>query len=104
MGRKFDVSLLITSKALSLTELAALLERPPQTGSHDKDEMHPRGSTWKTTIWRENARDPNAPFEVQCAQLLTDLPSKCSELIATKAEDIAVSLDVAAYFQTAYLS
>jgi hypothetical protein len=104
MRKKFDVSLVVTSKNLSLSDLSALLERPPQTGSHDKDEVHPRGTTWNTTVWRLNANDGNAPCEVQCTQLLSDLPPKLQELLATRVGEIVAILDIAAYFQTAYLS
>jgi hypothetical protein len=96
MGKEFDASLVITSKSLSLIELATLLERQPQSGSHDKGAPHSRGNTWGITIWRENARDQGASLEAQCLQLLGDMPSKCADLLADKS-NFSVKIDVAVY-------
>lgn len=99
MRKEFDASLVVTSKSLSLSEVGALLERQPQSGSHDKAEMHPSGKHWSVTIWRQNAHDQLASLEVQCLQLLDDMPPKCADLLADKS-DIEVEISVAVYHDT----
>ncbi|HEY4308627.1 MAG TPA: hypothetical protein VGN12_04160 [Pirellulales bacterium] len=95
---------MVTSKRMSLAELATALGRPPQAGSHDKGARHPSGKSWDVTIWRANSLDPSAALEVQSVQLLNDMPSACADLLATSPDDITVTLDVAVYFLTPYSS
>lgn len=101
MAKNFDVSLLIRSRKLSLSELSSRLEREPQSGSHDKGS--PRGSvTWEYTFWRENACDADSSLYAQCSQLLRDIPPKCIELLVAEPDDISVWLDVALFYEGAY--
>jgi len=107
MVPKCDVGLKVTSHRLSLLDLAARLERDPQSGSHDNGS--PRGSprsglVWDCTIWRENARDEDATLEVKCKQLLFDMPPKCIELRESYPEDISVYLSIAIFYTGAYAS
>jgi hypothetical protein len=104
IGKSFDVSLVVSSNVLSLSELASLLDCLPGSGSHDKDEPRSSGSRWEKTVWRQNARDADAPFDVQCAQVLHDMPPQCVELLADGENDITALLDVAVYFGTSYCS
>lgn len=105
MAATFDVGLIVTSRRLSLMELATRLGRKPQTGSHDKGEprgLKRSGLVWTCTVWRENVRDADASVYQQCSQLLRDMPPACAELLAAEPDDISVTLHVAVFYESAY--
>lgn len=104
MAATFDVGLKVTSRRLSLVELAARLGQEPGSGSHDKGDLRIDGSPWTVTVWRANARDAGVPLLTQCLQVLRDMPRECVELLAGEPEEVSVSLDVAAFYEGAYFN
>lgn len=106
MARKeFDVSLVVLSNRLSLSELTSSLGCQPESGSHDRNEMRPTGAPWQSSLLRMNASDPDAPLETQCKVLLDSVPSQFVELLSAKSDEISGAyLDIATYFRTAYCS
>ncbi len=105
----FNSAVVVTSCTLSLPELTARLGREPQSGSgsHNRGDQRGlpgQGLTWDRTIWRENAQDDKAPLYEQCSQLLQDMPPKCVELLLAEPNDIAVSLDIVVFYESAYVS
>jgi hypothetical protein len=104
MALQIEVALVVMTNTMSLSELSKLLGRTPHSGSHDKGAMHPNGSTWPITTWCQNSSDPTAPFDLQCAQLLNDMPPECEKLLSRLPDEISGVLDVAAYFETANFS
>jgi hypothetical protein len=103
MTAQFDVGLVVTSQTLSLSELTLRLQREPQSGSHDKGAPRPSGAFWTISVWRENARDSNASLEAQCLQILKDVPPACMQLVEAAPDDVSISLDIAVFFEDAYL-
>lgn len=85
-------------------DLAARLGRPPQSGSHDKDDIRIDGSKWNFSIWRENVADQSLPLDKQCAELIDDFPLAYLQLQSVHIGDFAAFLDVAAFFETAYVT
>ena len=107
MATKFDVSMIITSRRLSLSELAVRLERKPPKGSHeigDPRGLRIHGKVWEETSWRENALDTTLAWHEQCLCLLREMPPRCVDLRASDPGDITISLDVAAFFEDAYFN
>jgi len=99
VGTKFYVGLAVTSRKLSLSELAERLGRQPRPGSHDKGAPRGlRGDTWAQSVWRENARDVNAVWCDQALQLLRDAPPGLGALRAAEPDEVSISLDVAVFF------
>jgi hypothetical protein len=98
---QYECGILITSSKLSLPELVSLIGRAAQPGSHDKDEVHIRsGTPWKTTIWREDARDLEGSLCSQILQLVNDIGPICVEIVSRGAGDIVAELDVVAFYDT----
>jgi hypothetical protein len=107
VARQFDLSLIVCSGRLSLLDVATRLRREPEAGSHDKGDprgLPASGMRWDVTVWRQNARNPDSALAEQCSQLLADMPPGCAELVAAEQDDISVYLDIAVYFNTAYLA
>ncbi len=102
MATRYGVSLVVLSHRLSLPQLAAKLGREPGNGSHDMGAPRVRGTVWPYTVWREDAHDSDAPWHEQCLQPLREMPPECLAVLAAAPDDIAVSLDVAVFFETAY--
>jgi hypothetical protein len=101
MATRYECGILITSAKLSLPELMSLIGRPARAGSHDKDDVHVRsGTTWKTTRWREEARDLGGPLCSQILQLANDLGPKCADLVNRGAGDVVAELDVMVLCET----
>ena len=95
MVTQYECGILITSTKLSLAELVSLIGRPAQAGSHDRDDVHIRsGTPWKTTRWREDARDVDGPLCSQILQLVNDIGPTCAELVDRGAGDVVAELDV----------
>lgn len=107
MSRRFEAALIVTSGRLTLSELAARLQREPSSGSHDKGSIRgfpSWGKRWTHTVWRQIASCLDGPLLEQCEQLLADMPPGCAELVRAEPEDISVCLDIACFFQTAYFN
>jgi len=104
MARKCDVALVIQSGKFTLSELSARLERNSEPGSHEKGGLRPHGMPWERTVWRANASDNDAPLRAQCLQLVRDMPPKCAELMAAEPDDVSVWMDIALFFDTAYVT
>ena len=104
VNKQFDVGLVVTSKSLSLSDLARRLGRQPQAGSHGKGTPRTYGTPWAYSVWRENSLDGSASLEEQCLQLVEAIPRACRGLVESNPEDVSVFLDIAVYFETAYAS
>jgi len=104
MVATFEVGLIVTSRSLSLMELARPLGQEPAAGSHNKGDARIDGSRWETTVLWLNTRAAGAGLLAQCLQVLGDMPPKCAELAGGKADDLCVSLDVAAFYEGAYFN
>ena len=100
----FDISLVVTSRNLSLTELSQILGKEPQSGSHCKGGARLTGEKWDCSVWRENARDTNADWRDQCLSLLREIPANWADLQSRYPDDISISLDMALFYDTAYAS
>ncbi len=104
MLNRFDVSLVVTSRNLSLAELSQRLGREAQSGSHDKDSLRLKRAPWGISIWRQNSEDSDKPLLERCFEILANIPPKYAELRAVAPEDITASLDIAIFFPTAYVN
>jgi|SRR5579864_9174449 len=96
----YECGVVITSATMSLGELASMIGRPPQAGSHDKDERHRSGSTWGQTIWREDAQDLTGSLPSQVLQLVRDVGPKCVDAVNNGGGDFQAALNVVLFFDT----
>jgi putative Ca2+/H+ antiporter (TMEM165/GDT1 family) len=69
-------------------------------GSHDKDEIHPRGTKREHSDWRQDARDFGASFTDQCLQLLSEWGDRCQAATADPSRTLSADLDIIIFFYT----
>lgn len=99
--RKIEVSLIVTTTALTLSEISSRLGHSHSSGSHEKGTPRHVGAPFDCTIWRlDSAVGRSASLEKHFESLASRLPAEVVRRPGVLPDDVAVYLDIVVYFDT----